>query len=103
MADVLNIIDSISAKLELALIAQDWEAVKQLDEQLRAYFDQIEKRRSIEENQSPDSQDMIVVMQNLSKTYQKVLQACEQHRSQIQQEMAGLRQGRKGVRAYQGL
>lgn len=103
MADVINIIDSISAKLELALIAQDWEAVKLLDEQLRAYFEQIEKSRLIEKDQPLNSQDMIVVMQNLAQTYQKVLEACELHRSQIQQEISGLRQGRKGVMAYQGL
>lgn len=102
MADIICMIDSISAKLELALIAQDWEAVKHLDDQLRGYFEQIELNQNAS-TQTADSKNMIEVMQTLAQTYQKVLHACEQHRLQIQQEMSGLRQGRKGIMAYQGL
>lgn len=103
MSDVILMIDSISAKLELALIAQDWEAVKQIDEQLRGYFEQLEKISHQSGATSENSKPMIEVMEKLAHTYQKVLSACEQHRMQIQQEMSGLRQGRKGVMAYQSL
>lgn len=103
MADIIAQVDSISAKLELALISQDWEAVKHLDEQLRSYFEQLDQINRAQSNKPFNTNNMIEVMQNLAITYQKVLEACEQHRAQIQQEMSGIRQGRKGVMAYQGL
>lgn len=103
ISNIVSLVDSISAKLELALIAQDWEAVKLLDDQLRGYFQRLERMNALSTEKADDGINMVAVMQKLATTYQKVLQACEQHRTQIQQEMSGLRQGRKGIQAYQGI
>lgn len=99
MGDVVShaiaYIDKAAAQLGHAFASQDWEQIQILDEKLRldfvAYTQQLH---------SCNSEQLRRSLETLITLYRQVIAGCEQHRSEIREQMLGVNKGVRGSRAY---
>lgn len=99
MGDVVDhaiaYIDKAIAQLSQAYVAQDWDAIQQLDEKLRVGFiDYTQQLRST------TNQHLLQRLEELIALYREVITGCEQHRSQIREQMLAVSKSQRGSRAY---
>jgi hypothetical protein len=95
---MISRIDSLANRLELALSAEDWEAIKLLDEDVRQGFASWVKVP--DDLNSAEAVRLREATLRLMTLYRQVVSACNAHRDSLGCQLQGLRKGRKGVQAY---
>jgi hypothetical protein len=99
MGDVVNhaiaYIQKATEQLSQAFAGQDWERIQALDEKLRLDF-----VTYTQQLHGCNNEQLRSALEVLITLYRQVITGCEEHRSQIRQQMLGVSNGVRGSRAY---
>jgi flagellar protein FliT len=99
MGDVINhaiaYVEKATEQLLQAFVAQDWEKIQGLDEKLRLDF--VVYTRQLH---GCNSEQLRGSLETLITLYRQVIAGCEEHRSQIREQMLDINKGQRGSRAY---
>jgi len=88
-------IDKTISQLAQAYAERDWDAIQAIDEKLRVgFFDYAQQL------QNTRNEALLARLEHLIGLYREVITSCEQHRSELREQMLGLNNSRRGSRAY---
>ena len=95
MQEAIEKLESTQAALREALERQDWEAIGELDSLCRQVVDEVMAQGGAGEAQ------VVQRLGELLDLYRDVLEACENEKNLVGDELRQLRQSSAGVKAYQ--
>ena len=99
MGDVVDhaiaYIDKAISQLTQAYAERDWDTIQVLDEKLRVGFFDYTQQLHDSRNET-----LLARLELLIGLYREVIAGCEQHRSQLRDQMLGLNNSRRGSHAY---